>query len=140
MLEDHRALLADRVHRALVEPAHLVAVEDDVPRVGTKQPDEVLDEHALADAGRADDEEHFSRLDVERHVPKHHVRSERLGHVAKGDHDRQPIQEKARKPALKMMTASDELTTARVVAHPTPSEPPKVDRPEEAETTGMAAP
>ena len=32
--------------------------------------------------------------------------------------------------ALRMMMASDELTTARVVAQPTPSLPPKVDRPQ----------
>ena len=42
---------------------------------------------------------------------------------------------KIRKPALemmafKMMTTSEELTTARVVAQPTPSEPPKVERPQ----------
>ncbi len=41
---------------------------------------------------------------------------------------------------FKMMTASDELTTAFVVAQPTPSEPPKVDSPDVAETMGMAAP
>jgi hypothetical protein len=32
--------------------------------------------------------------------------------------------------AFRMMTASDEFTTARVVAQPTPSLPPKVDRPQ----------
>ncbi len=52
---------------------------------------------------------------------------------------------KMKKPAPEMsmsstMTASDELTTARVVAQPTPSDPPKVERPECPETTGMAAP
>ena len=41
---------------------------------------------------------------------------------------------------FKMMTASDEFTTARVVAQPTPSDPPKVDSPECADTIGMAEP
>ena len=31
---------------------------------------------------------------------------------------------------FRMMTVRDEFTTARVVAQPTPSEPPKVDRPQ----------
>ena len=31
---------------------------------------------------------------------------------------------------FRMMIASDVLTTARVVAQPTPSEPPNVDRPQ----------
>jgi hypothetical protein len=31
---------------------------------------------------------------------------------------------------LRMMTAREELTTARVVAQPTPSLPPKVERPQ----------
>jgi hypothetical protein len=38
------------------------------------------------------------------------------------------------------MTARDEWTTARVVAHPTPSDPPKVESPLAALTMGMAAP
>ena len=41
---------------------------------------------------------------------------------------------------LRMMTASELLTTARVVAQPTPSEPPKVDSPEWELTIGIAAP
>ncbi len=41
---------------------------------------------------------------------------------------------------LSMMTARLELTTARVVAQPTPSLPPKVLRPEWPDTMGMAAP
>jgi hypothetical protein len=49
------------------------------------------------------------------------------------------------KPALemkkfRMITARDEFTTAFVVAQPTPSDPPKVDKPEAADTTGIAAP
>ena len=39
-----------------------------------------------------------------------------------------------------MITVSDVFTTARVVAQPTPSEPPKVERPEWPETIGIAAP
>jgi hypothetical protein len=42
--------------------------------------------------------------------------------------------------AFRMMMASDELTTARVVAQPTPSLPPNVDSPQYPLTTGMAAP
>src|ERR1700722_9567804 len=38
------------------------------------------------------------------------------------------------------MTASDEFTTARVVAQPTPSEPPKVDSPDAALTIEIAEP
>ena len=42
---------------------------------------------------------------------------------------------RSRRPApqmkkLRMMIASDEFTTARVVAQPTPSEPPNVERPQ----------
>ena len=42
--------------------------------------------------------------------------------------------------ALRMMMASDEFTTARVVAQPTPSLPPNVDSPQYPLTMGMAAP
>ena len=41
---------------------------------------------------------------------------------------------------LSMMTASELLTTARVVAAPTPCEPPWVDSPAWPDTIGMAAP
>jgi hypothetical protein len=50
-----------------------------------------------------------------------------------------------RKPApemkkFRMMIASEEFTTARVVAQPTPSLPPNVDSPQYPLTIGMAAP
>ena len=64
----------------------LLAVEPDLPAVGIEQADEVLDEHALADARRADDEEHLAIVDVEPHVVEDGLGAEGLPDVAKLDH------------------------------------------------------
>jgi hypothetical protein len=85
VLEDHRALHADGHHALLVLPGDLLAVQPDLALVGLEQADEVLDEHALAHAGRADDEEHLACLDVEAHVVEHRLGPEGLPDVAEGD-------------------------------------------------------
>ena len=54
--------------------------------VRPEQPDEVLDEHALADARRTDDEEHLAVLNIEAHSAQHVLGAERLLDVAEGNH------------------------------------------------------
>ena len=78
MLEDHRALLPHRVHRLLVLAGDLLAVEPDLPLVRREQPDEVLDQDALADARCADDEEDLAVMNGEAHPFEHCIRAERL--------------------------------------------------------------
>jgi hypothetical protein len=63
VLKHHRALLTHRIERFLRQPRHLFAVEEDVARVWAQQAYQVLDQHALAHARRADDEEAFAVLD-----------------------------------------------------------------------------
>ena len=74
------------VHPALVLLRDLFAVEPDLARVGVEQAHEVLDEDALADARRADDEEHLAVAHLEAHVVEHGLGPEGLPDVAELDH------------------------------------------------------
>ena len=91
--EDHRLLRHHPDLRAQGKERTLrdgFAVEQDAPRVGTKQADEVLDQHALARAGRADDVEHAARVDRQGHALEHTLGSERLVDVVELDHPPAP--------------------------------------------------
>ena len=77
--------LADLVELLFGQPAHVLAVQHDLSRIGAQETDQVLDQHALADAGRADDEEALAIRDLEVDAPEHHLLAKRLVHVAVGD-------------------------------------------------------
>jgi len=81
VLKHHRALLPGRAHRFFVEPRDLLAVEPDLPGVGIEQADQMLDEDALPDTRRPDDEEDRSGRHVEGHVVEDGLRAEGLDDV-----------------------------------------------------------
>jgi hypothetical protein len=93
-----------------------------------------------------DPEEHrLLRWALRRHPPTFPCRAMRVDYVATCALAEAHPLGKMKNPAPEMsmsstMTASDEFTTAFVVAHPTPSDPPYVDSPECPDTTGIAAP
>src|SRR5205823_4466625 len=62
-----------------------LAVEPDLARVGTQQPDDVLEHHALARAAGADDDQALSGVDGERQVVQHDQSAETLVDVFEVD-------------------------------------------------------
>jgi len=86
VLKDHRAFLSDSVHLDFIEMGYVLVVEPDLTIVGSQKPDEVLDEHALPDAGRADDEKHFALSNIEAHTVEHDFVAERLLDVDERNH------------------------------------------------------
>src|SRR5439155_7542630 len=138
-----RALLADGVERALVELIDARAVEPDLATVGAQEADQVLDGDRLADARGADDEQHLAAAHLEVDAAQDRLAAERLVQLAKRDHSPPRWKVKSARPERKKssrMTTKLALMTARVVAVPTPSEPPRAARPQMPATTGTAAP
>src|SRR5256885_1758975 len=83
----------------------------------TQQRDDVLQRDTLPRARAADNHHRLAVGDVERHVDEHLLLAEGLVEMLKLDHQKSSFVKK--KSDSRMM--SDELTTACVVARPTPS-------------------
>ncbi len=85
--KDEAGMFPVRMKCAMVfQHSTLFAVEPDLAAVGVQQADQVLDEHTLADARRADDEEHLAVADVEADVVEDRCRAEGLLDVLELDH------------------------------------------------------
>ena len=126
-LERHPETLAEAIELDRSHAAEVLAVDDDVTSVGLQQADDVLERHAFARSGAADDHDRLASLDVDREVAQHLPPSERLRQVLQRDgrivlHQNRTFVRK--KSDSRMM--SDALTTASVVERPTPSAPPLV--------------
>src|SRR4051812_30446068 len=98
----------------------------------------MFDRDRLSDTGRPHQKEDFALADVEIEAPQDRLVAERLGHTAKRNqrpghvcHVRRATPE-MRKSSR--MTANEEAMTARVVALPTPCEPPRAPRPHQPAT------
>src|SRR5471032_2471950 len=128
-LKRHAESRAEAVQLARRHVADLFAVDVDLSAVRLQEADDVLERHALSRSGAADDHNRFTVLDVDRHVMQHFFRSEGLVDVLHRDGDGGLLGHQKRsfvrkKSARRMMTEA--VTTALVVALPTPSAPPVV--------------
>jgi hypothetical protein len=82
VLEQDAELLAHLVKALLTEPHDLVAVDPDLAPLRLEQAQDVLEQHGLPVAGRAEDGCDPPFGHVERDVFEHGVRAERLRHPA----------------------------------------------------------
>jgi hypothetical protein len=101
----------------------VLPVDDHVAAIGLEQPDDVFERDALSRSRSADDDDRFAACDLDRHIDEHLLLAEGFVDVSKGDHGQK--RSFVRKKSLRRMI-SDALTTAAVVALPTPSAPPVV--------------
>ncbi len=85
LLEGHAELAPELGERAVVEPGDRHAVDLDRAGVGLQQPDDVLQEHALARPRGADDDHRLALGDVEVDAVQHHLGAERLLETPDGD-------------------------------------------------------
>ena len=76
VLEEHAELAADAVEVLLAHADDLLAVDPDLTGVGAQQPDDVLQQHRLAGARRAQDGGDLALRHVEGDVLEHRVRAE----------------------------------------------------------------
>src|SRR5690348_3637655 len=87
-----------------------------------RSPDDVLQEHALADARGSEQRHGLAVIHGEVHAVQHHVLDEALGNVAERDHLAGPSKSCASTRSRSRIVTED-ATTAWVVARPTPSAP-----------------
>ncbi len=100
--------------------ATVFVVHDDGALVGPDQPDDGLEEHALAGAGRAEERDGLALLDREVHAVQHHLLAETLPHPVQLDH----WLSRSWASSTSINRIRTELdTTAPVVDRPTPSAP-----------------
>src|SRR4030095_7337213 len=84
-LEHHGHSLADGEELLLPEASEILPVEDNASLVGVHEPDEALEEHALAGARAADDGERLAPAHLEREVVEHDLRAEGLVEALEAD-------------------------------------------------------
>src|SRR5262249_52788047 len=115
-----------------------LAVDVDRAALPGQQAEDHLEQHALARAAAAEQRDHLALAHVEVQVLEHAVAAERLRDVdethdaALAAHHVDP-QPNARKSFVRKKSetsvTTDETTTVRVVAWPTPTVPPRVSMP-----------
>ena len=128
------------LHRGRRARGPLRPREDDAATVGVHEPDEALEEHALASSGAADDGEGLALAHLQRQVVEHDLGAEALcrpskrisgssgaGVAAAAGHVMVRRSLVRKKSASK--TATEATATVWVVARPTPSVPPSTLRP-----------
>src|SRR2546425_2901542 len=103
-----------------LEQRHVQAVHDHVARVGLDEADDVLEQHALAHAGGAEQRHGAAVVHLEVDAVQHHVVQEPLGEALELDH--QPSSSLVITVSSSRMV-THEATTDWVVARPTPSAP-----------------
>src|SRR2546425_1395564 len=103
-----------------LEQRHVQPVHDHVARVGLDEADDVLEQHALAHAGGAEQRHRLAVVHPEVDAVQHHVVQEPLGEGAELDH--QPSSTLVITVSSSRMV-THEATTDAVVARPTPSAP-----------------
>src|SRR4051812_19600994 len=69
-------MLPDVHQLSLGQIVDALAVEIDFAAIGFEQADDVLEQHALAAAGCADDDQAFATLDLQRHAAQHALAGE----------------------------------------------------------------
>src|SRR5688572_10218299 len=140
------------------QPADLVTADEDLSSIRHHQPDDVAERHALAGAAAAQDDEATARGHLEGHVVQHAARAERLADTVEPHRGplllRRSLHGRRHPPAafgkmkkisrtrmtLATMMPTDDMTTARVDARPTPSVPDSVVNPRYADTVAMMNP
>jgi hypothetical protein len=85
-LEDHTDAHPDAVHRLIIHRVHRFAKDEDLAPARLEQPNQVLEEHALAAAARTHDDLDLALPDPERHTFQDRDPIERLPEVMHG-HD-----------------------------------------------------
>src|SRR5690606_19382799 len=98
--------------RVAVEGRHVQAVDIDVTGIRLDQPDDVLEQHALAGAGRSEQRQRLAVLHVERDAVKDDQRAEALVNVANPDHGTSSSLARMRSSSR---ISTELLTTAPVV-------------------------
>jgi hypothetical protein len=105
-----------------------------VPETGCNKPDEVTQEHALAPAAAPEEDQRFSLVNIETEAAEDFLAAERLDEVLHLDHylrkwvlahlpaGKNMLRVMVRKKFTTKMK-SDPMTTASVVARPTPTAP-----------------
>jgi hypothetical protein len=133
-LERHPELLADLGALAVGKGPEVTAVHENPAGVRSDQPDQVLQENALAGAGRPDDDERLAFGDRQVDAVEHRLPVERLAEVLDPDlgvaarrgssvgHQNSSFVRKKSARRIERLPP----TTARVVERPTPSAPPSV--------------
>src|SRR5262249_53700672 len=85
-LEDDAVALADLVERGAAQPGDVDAVHVHRPRIGPKEPDEVLQEHRFAAAASADHDHDLAGRNAQADPAKHPLGPERLLEAFHADH------------------------------------------------------
>src|SRR5690606_1141474 len=106
--------------RVAIQRGHVETVDVNVARVGLDQPDDVLEQHALAGAGRTQQRQRLAVLDIERYAVEDDHRAEALVNVADPDHGTNSSFARIRSSSR---MSTELLTTAPVVERPTPAAP-----------------
>src|SRR5262249_34685528 len=151
-LEQHAHLAADGTELLLVEIRDVRAVHEDPAGIGVVEAVQLTQGNGLSGARASEDDEHLATLHREVHVVEHDLAAEFLRHAAELDdrglgpgleardaHDGALGQAQlipigrvrkifVRKKSV-MSTVIEEMTTATVVARPTPSAPPEAFSP-----------
>src|SRR5262249_39139504 len=101
------------------------ALHFDAAGVGAEQAVQVLEQHALAAAAAAEQDERLAVVHLERHAAEHRLAAELLLDVPAAD---ERLRHERRKSFVKKKSATriviEAATTVAVVARPTPSAPP----------------
>src|SRR5690606_31584584 len=118
------------------QPDDLLAVHPHRTGIRLDETYDMLEHHRLPRPGEAHQSGRAPILDPQGEALQHLLRAERLVHVDEFDHCRSTTAQKASKTRISML----EITTARVVATPTPSAPPCVVNPWKQPTTVINIP
>src|SRR6266851_4541971 len=86
-LEEHPEFLSDLKELALVHPAQILPIDQNLTPVRRQQADEALEQNALAAAAAADDHDGLAGFDAQAHPVEHPLRAEAFVQLADLDHD-----------------------------------------------------
>ena len=129
-LEQHAELAAHAQQLPLVHRDDVFALDEHLPGVGLEQADQVLEQHALAAAAAANDDDRLALLNPEAHAVQDGMGAEALLQIADFDHSVWKIWPRVSvRKKLEIRIVIEEYTTASVVARPTPSAPSPQHRP-----------
>jgi hypothetical protein len=149
ILKEKSHTLPDARQPPAVERRDLIVVHEHAARIGAHQPDDVPEGDALAGAAAAEEAERRRARNLERHVVEDTAVAERLGDRVKANggvrHRDYPVSGKSRtisrtSTTLTTISTTDDITTLRVEARPTPSVPCVVVIPRKDDTTAMMKP
>src|SRR6185503_18004056 len=127
--------------RRAVERTDFVAFDEHAATVGTEQPDDVAQRHALSSTAAAENDESGVRRNIKRYAVENLSGAEALRDVVEthGNHAHPPAacgntkKINRTRTTFETMMRMEESTTARVEARPTPSVPDSVVKPRYAE-------